>query len=102
MRFWCAFEIRRPSDGALIVASRQMLAVVQMPPGKPIRLPADWAVRYGHLKASTHLRRIRRGDAWRSRSFLFVVNCGYARAGEESCSASYPENRLEMDKFRQG
>jgi YbgC/YbaW family acyl-CoA thioester hydrolase len=51
MRFWCAFEIRRPSDGALIVTSRQMLAVIQMPPGKPVRLPADWSVRFAHLKA---------------------------------------------------
>jgi YbgC/YbaW family acyl-CoA thioester hydrolase len=51
MRFWCAFEIRRPADGALIVSSRQMLAVIQMPPGKPVRLPADWAVRFAHLKA---------------------------------------------------
>ncbi len=51
MRFWCAFEIRRPSDGALIVSCRQMLAVIQMPPGKPVRLPADWSVRFAHLKA---------------------------------------------------
>jgi hypothetical protein len=35
----------------LIVASRQMLAVVQMPQGKPIRLPADWSIRFAHLKA---------------------------------------------------
>ena len=26
LRFWCAFEIRRPADGALLVTSRQMLA----------------------------------------------------------------------------
>ena len=51
MRFWCAFEIRRPADGALIVNSRQMLAVIQMPPGKPVRLPANWATRYAHLQA---------------------------------------------------
>jgi YbgC/YbaW family acyl-CoA thioester hydrolase len=50
LRFWCAFEVRRPADGALIAASRQMLAVVQMPAGKPVRLPADWAVRFAHLK----------------------------------------------------
>jgi YbgC/YbaW family acyl-CoA thioester hydrolase len=50
LRFWCAFEIRRPSDGALIVSSRQMLAVIQMPPGKPMRLPADWSTRFAHLK----------------------------------------------------
>jgi len=49
-RFWCAFEIRRPSDGALIVTSRQMLAVVQMPPGKPVRLPEDWGQKYAHLR----------------------------------------------------
>jgi YbgC/YbaW family acyl-CoA thioester hydrolase len=50
LRFWCAFEIRRPSDGALIATSRQMLAVIQMPPGRPIRLPAEWAERYAHLR----------------------------------------------------
>ena len=50
MRFWCAFEIKRPSDGALIVTSRQMLALVQMPEGRPIRLPGDWGERFGHLK----------------------------------------------------
>ncbi len=49
MRFWCAFEIRRPSDGVLIVSSRQMLAVVQMPAGKPVRLPGDWTTRFAHL-----------------------------------------------------
>ena len=51
-RFWCAFEIRRRGDDALIVQSRQMLAVVQMPEGRPIRLPADWAERFAHLKAT--------------------------------------------------
>jgi YbgC/YbaW family acyl-CoA thioester hydrolase len=50
MRFWCAFEIRRRSDNALIVQSRQMLALIQMPAGKPMRLPEDWAVRYAHLR----------------------------------------------------
>ncbi len=49
-RFWCVFEIRRPKDGALIAQSRQMLAVVQMPAGKPIRLPKDWNERFAHLK----------------------------------------------------
>jgi len=49
-RFWCAFEIRRRGDDALIVESRQMLALIQMPEGRPIRLPADWAERFAHLK----------------------------------------------------
>ena len=50
-RFWCAFEIVRPADGTLIVTSRQMLALVQMPSGRPMRLPAEWSTRYAHLIA---------------------------------------------------
>ena len=50
MRFWCAFDIVRPADGALIVQSRQMLAVIQMPRGKPVRLPGDWSTRFAHLQ----------------------------------------------------
>jgi YbgC/YbaW family acyl-CoA thioester hydrolase len=48
-RFWCAFEIRRESDQVLIVTSRQMLALVQMPAGRPVRLPAEWQEKYPHL-----------------------------------------------------
>jgi len=48
-RFWCAFRIVRPADGTLIVQSRQMLALVQMPAGRAIRLPEEWAARYPHL-----------------------------------------------------
>ena len=50
MRFWCAFEIRRRGDDALIVQSRQMLALIQMPAGRPMRLPSDWAERFAHLR----------------------------------------------------
>ncbi len=50
MRFWCGFEIRRPSDNALIVESLQTLALIQMPPGKPLRLPEEWSTRYAHLQ----------------------------------------------------
>lgn len=39
VRFWVEFEIIRPSDGALLVQCRQALALVQMPEGKPVRLP---------------------------------------------------------------
>jgi len=49
-RFWCAFEIRRRGDDALIVQSRQMLALIQMPSGRPMRLPAEWAERYANLR----------------------------------------------------
>jgi len=41
-RFWCGFKIIRPRDDALIVECRQMLALVQMPGGKLLRLPDDW------------------------------------------------------------
>ena len=49
-RFWCSFEIIRPADGLLMVTARQMLAAVQMPSGKPLRLPAEWATRFAHLR----------------------------------------------------
>ena len=49
LRFWVAFEVRRPADGALIATSRQMLAVIQMPQGKPVRLPTDWSTRFALL-----------------------------------------------------
>lgn len=38
-RFWVEFEVVRPSDGQLLVHCRQSLALVQMPEGRPIRLP---------------------------------------------------------------
>ncbi len=41
-RFWCAFQITRPSDQVLIATCRQMLALVQMPAGTVLRLPAEW------------------------------------------------------------
>lgn len=50
VRFWCGFEVRRISDGALLVTSRQMLAQVQMPAGKPVPLSREWQARFGHLK----------------------------------------------------
>lgn len=49
-RFWCAFEIMRPADDALLVTSRQMLAIIQLPPGKPVRLPQEWSTRFSHLR----------------------------------------------------
>lgn len=41
-RFWCAFEIRRMGDETLIVECRQMLALIQMPEAKLLRLPEGW------------------------------------------------------------
>ena len=42
VRFWCAFKIIRPSDQTLIATCRQMLALVQMPSAKLLRLPDEW------------------------------------------------------------
>jgi YbgC/YbaW family acyl-CoA thioester hydrolase len=49
VRFWCAFEMRRAEDNALLITCRQSLALVQMPEGRPARLPDDWKVKYAHL-----------------------------------------------------
>lgn len=42
-RFWCEFEVRREEDDALLITAKQALALVQMPEGKPVRLPKEWA-----------------------------------------------------------
>ncbi len=49
IRFWCAFTVTRPADGALLIRCRQMLALVQMPGGRPIRLPEEMQKRFAHL-----------------------------------------------------
>lgn len=51
VRFWCAFELRRAEDNALLITCRQSLALVQMPEGRPVRLPEDWKEKYAHLMA---------------------------------------------------
>ena len=45
-RFWCAFEMIREADDALLVTARQSLALVSMPEGRPLRLPAHWAAQW--------------------------------------------------------
>jgi YbgC/YbaW family acyl-CoA thioester hydrolase len=42
VRFWCAFQITRPADNMLIAQCRQMLALIEMPEGKLLRLPEHW------------------------------------------------------------
>jgi YbgC/YbaW family acyl-CoA thioester hydrolase len=51
-RFWCGFQIRRIDDDALIVESRQMLALLQMPAAKLLRLPEAWE-RYRGIESAT-------------------------------------------------
>jgi YbgC/YbaW family acyl-CoA thioester hydrolase len=42
VRFWCAFQITRPADNVVIAQCRQMLALIEMPEGKLLRLPEQW------------------------------------------------------------
>jgi YbgC/YbaW family acyl-CoA thioester hydrolase len=42
VRFWCAFQVVRPVDQALIAECRQMLAIIQMPEAKLLRVPDEW------------------------------------------------------------
>lgn len=49
VRFWVAFEIRRAGEETVLITCRQSLALVQMPQGKPLRLPEDWSAKYAHL-----------------------------------------------------
>jgi YbgC/YbaW family acyl-CoA thioester hydrolase len=49
VRFWCGFQIRRPKDKTLIAECRQMLALVEMPQGKVLRLPEEWE-KYRHVE----------------------------------------------------
>ena len=46
-RFWCGFRITRPNDDTLIAECRQMLAIIEMPAGKLLRLPEHWE-KYRH------------------------------------------------------
>ena len=48
-RFWCRFTVNRPADETLLITCRQSLALVQMPAGRPHRLPAEWADLYPDL-----------------------------------------------------
>lgn len=41
-RFWCSFVMQREEDEKPLVTCRQGLALVQMPDGKPQRLPSEW------------------------------------------------------------
>jgi YbgC/YbaW family acyl-CoA thioester hydrolase len=52
-RFWCAFRIARPQDNTLIAECRQMLALIEMPTGKLLRLPEHWKT-YEKAESSEH------------------------------------------------
>lgn len=49
VKFWCSFEMRRKDEEMLLITCRQALALVQMPQGRPMRLPADWKEKWPQL-----------------------------------------------------
>ncbi|MEP7078126.1 MAG: thioesterase family protein [Chthoniobacterales bacterium] len=53
VRFWCAFRITRSADASLIVECRQMLALIELPAAKLLRLPESW----DRFRPATHVRR---------------------------------------------
>ena len=55
-RFWCAFRITRPQDNILIAECRQMLALIEMPTGKLLRLPEHWKT-YEKAESTEHRER---------------------------------------------
>ena len=63
-RFWCAFRIKRPEDDTLVAECRQMLALIEMPTGKLLRLPEHWET---HDKADSSEYREREFRAARIR-----------------------------------
>ena len=64
-RFWCAFRIKRPEDDTLVAECRQMLALIEMPTGKLLRLPEHWET---HDKADSSEYRERESRAATIRS----------------------------------
>ena len=52
VRFWCAFRIVRPADETLIAECRQMLAIIEMPEAKLLRLPESWERYRANLRQS--------------------------------------------------
>jgi YbgC/YbaW family acyl-CoA thioester hydrolase len=65
-RFWCAFRITRPQDNTLIAECRQMLALIEMPTGKLLRLPEHWKA-YDKIESSERRASESRAGTVRSR-----------------------------------
>lgn len=41
-RFWCEFKMNRKTEERALVTCRQALVMVQMPAGRPQRIPQEW------------------------------------------------------------
>jgi YbgC/YbaW family acyl-CoA thioester hydrolase len=47
VRFWFTFTMCREGEDKPLISCRQALALVQMPIGRPQRVPADWPKKWG-------------------------------------------------------
>lgn len=47
VKFWCAFEVYAEGIDKVLITCRQALAMVQMPSGRPQRLPKEWRDNWG-------------------------------------------------------
>jgi YbgC/YbaW family acyl-CoA thioester hydrolase len=68
-RFWCAFQIARPQDNTLIAECRQMLALIEMPTGKLLRLPEHWKA-YHKAQSSEHRQQELRAETIAGGEFI--------------------------------
>ena len=50
VRFWMEFKVLRPSDESRLITCRQQLALVQMPEGRPLRVPDSWTKSWPDVK----------------------------------------------------
>jgi len=47
VRFWFTFTMHRDGEEKPLITCRQALACVQMPEGRPQRIPEDWTQKWG-------------------------------------------------------
>ncbi len=48
VKFWCSFEIYAEGIDKVLITCQQALALVQMPKGRPLRLPTEWREKWHH------------------------------------------------------
>jgi YbgC/YbaW family acyl-CoA thioester hydrolase len=56
IRFILAFDLRRSSDNTLVARCTQTMVTVQLPSGRPQRVPAAWTDAYPELLAKQQTR----------------------------------------------
>lgn len=51
-RFWCSFIMLREGEDKPLITCRQALALVQMPQGRPQRLPSEWHEQWKKIQSA--------------------------------------------------